>query len=83
LQAKKALYHRGCVHVCFEDALGAVAINKTGSPPEQTLNLCINTDAVLFGAIGDPKYDNDQKQSATGARIVEIERIRSLQISDL
>jgi 3-isopropylmalate dehydrogenase len=33
---------------------------------------------VLFGAIGDPKYDNDQKQSATGARIVKIEkRIRS------
>jgi 3-isopropylmalate dehydrogenase len=30
---------------------------------------------VLFGAIGDPKYDNDQKQSATGARIVEIEKV--------
>jgi 3-isopropylmalate dehydrogenase len=64
LQAKKALYAIGVVYnheFVFEDALiGAVAINKTGSPlPEQTLNLCINTDAVLFGAIGDPKYDND------------------------
>jgi 3-isopropylmalate dehydrogenase len=29
-------------------------IDKTGPLPEQTLNLCINTDAVLFGAIGDP-----------------------------
>jgi isocitrate/isopropylmalate dehydrogenase len=29
---------------------------------------------VLFGAIGDPKYDNDQKQSASRARIVKIEK---------
>ena len=38
--------------------MGAIAIDKTGSAlPNQTLNLCLNTDAVLFGAIGDPKYD--------------------------
>ncbi len=45
----------------FKDALvGAIAIDKTGSPlPAATLELCSNTDAVLFGAIGDPKYDND------------------------
>ncbi|HEY4617985.1 MAG TPA: 3-isopropylmalate dehydrogenase [Flavobacterium sp.] len=64
LQAKKALYAIGVVYdheFIFEDALiGAVAIDKTGTPlPEQTLNLCLNTDAVLFGAIGDPKYDNN------------------------
>ena len=64
LQAKKALYAVGVVYehdFIFEEALiGAVAIDKTGtSLPEQTLNLCLNTDAVLFGAIGDPKYDSD------------------------
>ena len=64
LQAKKALYAIGVVYdheFVFEDALiGAIAIEKTGNPlPEQTLNLCLNTDAVLFGAIGDPMYDND------------------------
>lgn len=64
LQAKKALYAVGVVYdheFVFEDALiGAIAIDKTGNPlPEQTLNLCLNTDAVLFGAIGDPMYDND------------------------
>lgn len=64
LQAKKALYAIGVVYdheFVFEDALiGAIAIDKTGNPlPEQTLNLCLNTDAVLFGAIGDPIYDND------------------------
>ena len=47
----------------FQEALiGAVAIEETGSPlPEDTLELCIKSDAVLFGAIGDPKYDNDPK----------------------
>lgn len=45
----------------LEEALvGAVAIDKTGNPlPDETLALCKNSDAVLFGAIGDPKYDND------------------------
>jgi len=64
LQAKKALYAISVAYnheFIFEDALiGATAIDKTNSPlPEQTLNLCLNTDAVLFGAIGNPKYDND------------------------
>ena len=40
--------------------VGAIAIDATGNPlPDDTLELCMNTDAVLFGAIGDPKYDND------------------------
>jgi 3-isopropylmalate dehydrogenase len=45
----------------FTHALvGAIAIDKTGNPlPEETLDLCKSSDAVLFGAIGDPKYDND------------------------
>ncbi len=41
---------------------GAVAIDKTGNPyPDETHELCMASDAVLFGAIGDPKYDNDPK----------------------
>ena len=41
-------------------AVGANAIDKTGNPlPEETLDLCESSDAILFGAIGDPKYDND------------------------
>lgn len=45
----------------FKNALvGAIAIDKTGNPlPDETLQLCKDSDAVLFGAIGDPKYDND------------------------
>lgn len=45
----------------YETALvGAVAIEETGNPfPDASLDVCMRADAVLFGAIGDPKYDMD------------------------
>lgn len=45
----------------FKEALvGACAIDKVGTPyPNETHELCMKSDAVLFGAIGDPKYDNN------------------------
>ena len=40
--------------------VGAAAIDAVGDPyPEETHRICQSADAVLFGAIGDPKYDND------------------------
>jgi len=47
----------------FTEALtGATAIDQVGDPyPDETHALCMDSDAVLFGAIGDPKYDNDPK----------------------
>src|SRR6185436_10970672 len=40
--------------------MGADAIDKTGSPlPDETVTTCLQSDAILFGAIGHPKYDND------------------------
>src|SRR3989344_36223 len=45
-----------------EGLVGAAAIDKTGDPlPDETLELCKSSDAILFGSIGDPKYDNDPK----------------------
>jgi 3-isopropylmalate dehydrogenase len=42
------------------ELMGAIAIDKTGEAlPEKTLQSCFESDAVLFGAIGHPKYDND------------------------
>ena len=39
---------------------GADAIDKVGNPfPEETFRICQEADAVLFSAVGDPKYDND------------------------
>lgn len=40
--------------------VGARAIDAYGDPyPEETHSLCMDSDAVLFGAVGDPRYDND------------------------
>lgn len=39
---------------------GAAAIDAVGEPyPDETHEICINSDAVLFGAIGHPRFDND------------------------
>ena len=47
--------------VSYEYALcGADAIDKVGDPfPEETFQACLRADAVLFSAVGDPRYDND------------------------
>ena len=39
---------------------GAAAIDAVGDPyPDETHDICASSDAVLFGAIGHPKYDHD------------------------
>ena len=45
----------------FEEAvIGHDAIETMGNPlPEETLIKLKNCDAILFGAVGHPKYDND------------------------
>ena len=47
--------------VTFKDAIcGAAAIDAVGDPfPEDTFRTCMEADAVLFSAVGDPKFDND------------------------
>lgn len=43
-----------------EGLVGGAAIESTGDPfPKETEELCLRSDAILFGSIGDPKYDND------------------------
>lgn len=50
----------GHTFIFHEGLIGADAIDKTGSPlPSETIDLCLDSDAVLFGAVGDPKFDND------------------------
>lgn len=58
LNAIAEQYHHEFVYTyCL---MGADAIDKTGNPlPDETIASCLNSDAVLFGAIGHPKYDND------------------------
>lgn len=50
-------------HLAFEfeyGVVGGAAIDLHNDPyPNQTHQLCLRADAVLFGAIGDPKYDHN------------------------
>lgn len=40
--------------------IGASSIDATGNPlPDETIELCESADAVLLGAVGHPKFDND------------------------
>ena len=57
----KAVADRFDHEFTFEGAtVGAIAIDLLGDPlPDASLELCKRSDAVLFGAIGHPKYDND------------------------
>ncbi len=47
--------------ISFEEGImGHVAIEATGNPlPDETLEKAKKSDAILFGAIGHAKYDND------------------------
>ncbi|MBO4851305.1 MAG: 3-isopropylmalate dehydrogenase [Prevotella sp.] len=47
--------------VTYREAIcGAQAIDLVGDPfPEETFNTCLEADAVLFAAVGDPRFDND------------------------
>ena len=61
LKVTKAICSKFGHELYYKEAIvGAGAIDATGDPyPSETHDLCMQSDAVLFGAIGDPKYDND------------------------
>lgn len=43
-----------------EGLIGATSIDQTGNPlPDDTIEKCKNSDAVLLGAVGHPKFDLD------------------------
>lgn len=61
LRVTQAVSNRFGHQLKYREALvGAAAIDVTGDPyPAETHQICMQSDAVLFGAIGDLKYDND------------------------
>ncbi len=63
MKVVKAVVKKFNHELTYEYALtGACAIDKVGDPyPAETHELCMKSDAVLFGAIGDPKFDNNPK----------------------
>jgi 3-isopropylmalate dehydrogenase len=61
MKAVKAVCKKYGHELTYRTALvGACAIEAHGNPyPEETHELCMQSDAVLFGAIGSPAYDHD------------------------
>src|SRR5574344_1683929 len=61
LNVTKAVCKKFGHELSYETALvGACAIDETGNPyPDSTHDLCMKSDAILFGALGSPKYDNN------------------------
>lgn len=55
----KALERPGLKFGFTEAAVGGTAIDQFGNPlPEETLAVVRGSDAILFGAVGDPKFDH-------------------------
>ncbi len=51
--------HFGHEWKLLDGAIGGCAIDATGSPlPDETRQLCLESDAVLLGAVGGPKWDD-------------------------
>jgi len=60
LKVLKAIEKKyGCKFEFSEAKMGGDAIDSVGEPlPEETLEMCRNSSAVLLGAVGGPKWDN-------------------------
>lgn len=61
VKVMKAVCSKFGHQVTFTEALcGAAAIDAVGNPfPEETLKACQDADAVLFSAVGVPRFDNN------------------------
>ena len=57
-QAKRVLLRLGLALEMEEAPVGGAGYEASGDPlPAATLKLAKEADAVLFGAVGDPRYD--------------------------
>ncbi len=61
LKATRAICNKFGHTLSTEEGIcGADAIDKVGDPyPQATHELCMRSDAILFGAVGHPRFDNN------------------------
>ncbi len=56
-----------------EVLMGGIAIDETGVPlPDETIKVCKNSDSVLLGAVGGPKWDNMKGNLRPEAGLLKI-----------
>ncbi len=62
-----------------EGLIGGIAIDTFGDPlPQDTIHLCKNSDAVLLGAVGGPKWDNLPGEKRPEAGLLRIRQALEL-----
>ncbi|MBU3181262.1 3-isopropylmalate dehydrogenase [Clostridium psychrophilum] len=55
--------------------MGGIAIDNTGVPlPQETIDICKNSDAVLLGSVGGPKWDKLPGNSRPEAGLLGIRK---------
>jgi 3-isopropylmalate dehydrogenase len=55
--------------------IGGIAIDTTGDPlPDETLNACKASDAILLGAVGGPKWDDPNAKTRPEAGLLRIRK---------
>ncbi|TCZ74646.1 3-isopropylmalate dehydrogenase [Paenibacillus albiflavus] len=64
----------------FEHGLfGGIAIDEKGTPlPQETLDMCQKADAVLLGAVGGPKWDNNPQATRPETGLLGIRKALNL-----
>jgi 3-isopropylmalate dehydrogenase len=59
--------------------MGGCAIDETGVPlPQETIDVCLKSDAVLLGAVGGPKWDNLKGELRPEAGLLGIRKALEL-----
>jgi 3-isopropylmalate dehydrogenase len=65
---------RHVIEFSFQD-IGASAIHRYNDPlPDQALGACLNSGAVLLGAVGDPAFDNHPTDTRPEAGLLRLRR---------
>jgi 3-isopropylmalate dehydrogenase len=76
-QILKAVAEFGGHEFTFSEALiGGVAITANGTPlPQSTIDLCLESDAVLLGAVGDNKFNHLTPDKRPEAGLLQIRQV--------
>jgi 3-isopropylmalate dehydrogenase len=73
----KAVAEFGGHSFTFAEALiGGVAITANGTPlPQETIDVCLESDAVLLGAVGDNKFNHLTPDKRPEAGLLQIRQV--------
>jgi 3-isopropylmalate dehydrogenase len=60
---------------CLRKDIGGAALSRTGNPlPQETLDACLSSGAVLLGAVGGPAFDHVERDLRPEAGLLRLRR---------